>query len=182
MQQYWVDMLISTLIKLWSIIWHRSTCLCNPVDPEALRKISPDADVDVCEMPWLSPALPVDRMFLVMVTLSSELRAQSTMPLQPFMGKLMSDAAAGRLWMLKTGAGKGQQEYLWLIMLLENFFRIIWALVNYVHLELHQYNSSCLISLMLTNHAMLTTNLHRIRTIVFLSRHAFNIYSSFGLC
>lgn len=51
-------------------------------------------------------------MFLVMVTLSSELRAQSTMPLQPFMGKLMSDAAAGRLWMLKTAAGT-EQEYLW---------------------------------------------------------------------
>lgn len=56
-----------------------------------------------------SPGLPVDRMFLVMVTLSSELRAQSTMPLQPFMGKLMSAAAAGRLWMLRTAAGKEQE-------------------------------------------------------------------------
>lgn len=70
-----------------------------------------------------SPGLPVDRMFLVMVTLSSELRAQSTMPLQPFMGKLMSDAAAGRLWMLKTAAGK-EQKYLWSRMLLKNFYRI----------------------------------------------------------
>ncbi len=58
----------------------------------------------------LSPGLPVDRMFLGMVTLSSELRAQSTMPLQPFMGKLMSAwPSTGRLWMLKTETQKWGQ-------------------------------------------------------------------------
>ena len=49
------------------------------------------------------PGFPLERMFLEMVTLSSELRAQSTMPLQPFMGKLMSALPiTGRLWMLST--------------------------------------------------------------------------------
>ena len=49
------------------------------------------------------PGFPLDRMFLEMVTLSSELRAQSTMPLQPFIGKLMSALPiTGRLWMLST--------------------------------------------------------------------------------
>lgn len=38
----------------------------------------------------LSPVCSVDTMFLGTVTLSSELRAQSTIPRQPFMGKLMS--------------------------------------------------------------------------------------------
>lgn len=85
----------------------------------------------------LSPDLPVDRMFLVMVTLSSELRAQSTMPLQPFMGKLMSAAAAGRLWMLRTAAGKEQRG------LLGNFYRISFASVTSMHREFCQYDSSC---------------------------------------
>ncbi|TNN57629.1 hypothetical protein EYF80_032159 [Liparis tanakae] len=54
-----------------------------------------------------SPGLPVARMFLGMVTRSSELRAQSTMPLQPFRGKLMSAwPTMGRLWTLNTGTGR----------------------------------------------------------------------------
>lgn len=44
------------------------------------------------------PVSPEDRMLLETVTLSSEFLAQSTMPLQPFMGKVMSVAAlAGSL-------------------------------------------------------------------------------------
>lgn len=41
-----------------------------------------------------------------MTTLSSEFLAQSTMPLRPFMGKLMSviTDTAGSLWMLATAA------------------------------------------------------------------------------
>lgn len=54
------------------------------------------------------PASPEDRMLLETVTLSSEFLAQSTMPLQPFMGKVMSVAAlAGSLWMPRT-RGKEQ--------------------------------------------------------------------------
>lgn len=43
-----------------------------------------------------------------MTTLSSEFLAQSTMPLRPFMGKLMSviTDTAGSLWMLATAAFK----------------------------------------------------------------------------
>lgn len=49
---------------------------------------------------WLCclPESPEDRMLLETVTLSSEFLAQSTIPLQPFMGKVMSVAAfAGSL-------------------------------------------------------------------------------------
>lgn len=47
------------------------------------------------EVPGLCclPVSPEDRMLLETVTLSSEFLAQSTMPLQPFMGKVMSVAA-----------------------------------------------------------------------------------------
>lgn len=43
-----------------------------------------------------------------MTTLSSEFLAQSTMPLRPFMGKLMSviTDTAGSLWMLATAQSK----------------------------------------------------------------------------
>lgn len=43
-----------------------------------------------------------------MTTLSSEFLAQSTMPLRPFMGKLMSviTDTAGSLWMLATAEFK----------------------------------------------------------------------------
>lgn len=43
-----------------------------------------------------------------MTTLSSEFLAQSTMPLRPFMGKLMSviTDTAGSLWMLATAECK----------------------------------------------------------------------------
>lgn len=61
-------------------------------------------------VPWLCclPVSPEDRMLLETVTLSSEFLAQSTMPLQPFMGKVMSVAAlAGSLWMPRT---RGKQE------------------------------------------------------------------------
>lgn len=47
-----------------------------------------------------------------MTTLSSEFLAQSTMPLRPFMGKLMSviTDTAGSLWMLATAQVNTQQQ------------------------------------------------------------------------
>lgn len=57
-----------------------------------------------------------------MTTLSSEFLAQSTMPLRPFMGKLMSviTDTAGSLWMLATAAFEhtDQQEYILIINIL----------------------------------------------------------------
>jgi hypothetical protein len=45
-------------------------------------------------------------------TLSSEFLAQSTMPLRPFMGKLMSviTDTAGSLWMLATAYAKRERN------------------------------------------------------------------------
>lgn len=54
------------------------------------------------------PGTPVERVLLEMVTLSSEFRAQSTIPLQTFFGKLMSVALlAELLWILRTEGQKG---------------------------------------------------------------------------
>ncbi len=43
--------------------------------------------VHLCKTVPVLPGFPVTRMFLATLTLSSELRAQSTIPLHPFMGK-----------------------------------------------------------------------------------------------
>lgn len=52
-----------------------------------------------------------------MTTLSSEFLAQSTMPLRPFMGKLMSviTDTAGSLWMLATAELKQINKDIWMI-------------------------------------------------------------------
>lgn len=104
-----------------SIRWLRQTRLLN-CRRKQLLYVLPHRDAhSFREMLWcisglvlcvceLSPGEPVDRMFLGIVTLSSELRAQSTIPLQPFIGKLMSAwPTTGRLWMLNTERSKHKE-------------------------------------------------------------------------
>lgn len=44
--------------------------------------------------------------------LSSEVRTQSSMPLQPFMGKVKSElVVVGRFWMLSTGVGGKREKF-----------------------------------------------------------------------
>lgn len=64
---------------------------------------------------WYSP-IPADwetKRPFGMTTLSSEFLAQSTMPLRPFMGKLMSviTDTAGSLWMLATTEKQENTDY-----------------------------------------------------------------------
>lgn len=62
-----------------------------------------------------------------MTTLSSEFLAQSTMPLRPFMGKLMSviTDTAGSLWILATAEFKQTKEEILMINILQSIYESI---------------------------------------------------------
>lgn len=69
-----------------------------------------------------------------MTTLSSEFLAQSTMPLRPFMGKLMSviTDTAGSLWMLATAEFKQTNKEIWIINILDEFIvykYVLWIII-----------------------------------------------------
>jgi len=66
--------------------WFIVSVAYAPLDHCAYKQMC----VQLCKIVCFIPGFPVTRMFLATLTLSSELRAQSTIPLHPFIGKVIS--------------------------------------------------------------------------------------------